>query len=91
MYAIRSYYEGFWDFLSYLTLQKIEMTQYDVAVLNSVANVQKSLAFLAGHRNIFAYLDNDESGRRAVQVIKSSCFSVDDRSVKYAACKDLND
>lgn len=84
-------FEGFWDFLSYLTLQKLEKTQYDVAVLNSVANVQKSMAFLARHRNIFAYLDNDESGRKAIQVIKSSCFSVDDRSVRYAACKDLND
>jgi hypothetical protein len=84
-------FEGFWDFLSYLTLQKIEKTQYDVAVLNSVGNVQKSLAFLKKHRNIFAYLDNDESGRKAIQVIKSSCVSVDDRSAKYAAYKDVND
>ena len=84
-------FEGFWDFLSYLTLQKIEKTKYDVAVLNSVGNVQKSLVFLKKHRNIFAYLDNDESGRKAIQVIKSSCVAVDDRSVRYAAYKDIND
>ncbi len=84
-------FEGFWDFLSYLTLQKIEKTKYDVAILNSVANVQKSLVFLKEHKNINAYLDNDESGRKAFQKIKSSCFSTEDMSVKYAGYKDLND
>jgi len=84
-------FEGFWDFLSYLTLQKIEKTKYDVAVLNSVANVQKSLVFLKGYQNINAYLDNDDSGRKAFQNIKSSCCSAEDMSVKYAGYKDLND
>jgi len=84
-------FEGFWDFLSYLTLQKIEKTKYDVAILNSVANVQKAMKFLKEHKNIDAYLDNDEGGRKAVQKIKSSCFSVNDMSVRYAEYKDLND
>ena len=30
-------FEGFWDFLSYVTIQKIEKTKHDVVVLNSVA------------------------------------------------------
>jgi hypothetical protein len=38
-------FEGFWDFISYLTIQKIERTKHDVAVLNSVANVQKAMDF----------------------------------------------
>jgi hypothetical protein len=84
-------FEGFWDFLSYLTLQKIEKTKYDVAILNSVANVQKAMKFLKEHKNIDAYLDNDEAGRKAIQKIKSSCFSVNDRSVRHAEYKDLND
>jgi hypothetical protein len=53
-------FEGFWDFLSYLTIQKLERTKHDVAVLNSVANVQKSLEFLKTHKAIYTYLDNDE-------------------------------
>ncbi len=84
-------FEGFWDFLSYLTLQKIEKPIYDVATLNSVANVQKSLVFLKEHKNINGYLDNDESGRKAFQMIKSSCSATEDMSVKYDGYKDLND
>ena len=84
-------FEGFWDFLSYLTLQKIEKTKCDVAILNSVANVQKSLVFLKEHKSIKAYLDNDESGRKAFQKIKSSCSYTEDISVKYTGYKDLND
>jgi hypothetical protein len=84
-------FEGFWDFLSYLTLQKIEKTKYDVAILNSVANVQKALEFMKEYKNINAYLDNDEAGRKAFQKIKSSCFSADDMSERYKGYKDLND
>jgi hypothetical protein len=84
-------FEGFWDFLSYLTLQKTDKTKYDVAILNSVANIKKVLSFLKEHKNICAFLDNDESGRKAFQKIKSSCFSVDDMSIRYTGYKDLND
>jgi DNA primase len=84
-------FEGFWDFLSYLTIQKIEKTKHDVAVLNSVANVQKAMSFLKKHGTIYTYLDNDDGGRAATQVIQSACSSVHDRSERYAGYKDLND
>ncbi|MCG6188591.1 toprim domain-containing protein [Maribellus maritimus] len=84
-------FEGFWDFLSYLTLQKTDKTRYDVVILNSVANIKKALPFLKEHKNICAFLDNDESGRKAFQMIKLSCFSVDDMSIRYTGYKDLND
>ncbi len=84
-------FEGFWDFLSFLTLQKSEKTQYDVVALNSVANVNKALAFLKMHTNIFAYLDNDESGRRACKKISSHCSSARDMSERYSVYKDLNE
>ena len=84
-------FEGFWDFLSYLTIQKIEKTKHDVAVLNSVANVQKAIDFIKSHKEIYSYLDNDEGGRNATEFIKSNCISVNDRSEQYAGFKDLND
>jgi DNA primase len=83
--------EGFWDFLSYLAIQKIEKTKHDVAILNSVANVQKAMSFLKSHREIYTYLDNDEAGRKATELIKSNCVSVNNRSERYAGYKDLND
>jgi hypothetical protein len=84
-------FEGFWDFLSYLTIQKIERTKHDVAVLNSVANIQKALEFLKTHRAIYTYLDNDEGGRNATAQIKTNCISANNRSSKFAGYKDLND
>jgi hypothetical protein len=73
-------FEGFWDFLSYLTIQKIEKSEHDVAVLNSVANVQKAMDFLKSHQEIYTYLDNDEAGEKTTQEIRSACLSVHDRS-----------
>jgi hypothetical protein len=84
-------FEGFWDLLSYLTIQKTEKSKHNVAVLNSVANVQKAMDFLKLHREIYTYLDNDDAGRTATQTIKSVCPSVHDRSERYAGFKDLND
>ena len=84
-------FEGFWDFLSYLTVQNVEKSKHDVAILNSVANIQKAMDFLKSHREIFTYLDNDESGRKATALIKSACLSVNNRSERYARFKDLND
>jgi len=84
-------FEGFWDFLSYLTIQKIEKTKHDVAVLNSVANVQKAMDFLKMHREIYTYLDNDDAGRKASEIIKSVNTTVYNRSTQFAGYKDLND
>jgi hypothetical protein len=84
-------FEGFWDFLSYLTLQKIEKSKHDIAVLNSVANVQKAMDFLKLHQEIYTYLDNDEAGRKATELIQSANSTVYNRSIKYAEHKDLND
>jgi hypothetical protein len=84
-------FEGFWDFLSYLTIKKQERTSHDVAVLNSTANAEKAVPFLKTHAEIYAFLDNDDAGRKATELIKSVCQSVKDCSSKFAGHKDLND
>jgi hypothetical protein len=84
-------FEGFWDFLSYLTIKKIEKTKHDVAVLNSVANIQKAMSFLKKHRVIYTYLDNDDAGRKATELIKSINSTVYNRSSQFAEYNDLND
>jgi hypothetical protein len=84
-------FEGLWDFLSYLTLQKVEKSKHDIAVLNSVANVQKAMDFLKSHRMIYTYLDNDDAGRKATVLIQTENSTVYNRSTKYAGYKDLND
>jgi hypothetical protein len=84
-------FEGFWDFLSYLTIQKIEKSKYDISVLNSVANIQKAMDFLKMHKAVYTYLDNDEAGRKATELIQSKNSTVYNRSTKYTGYKDLND
>ncbi|KAA6340634.1 DNA primase [termite gut metagenome] len=84
-------FEGFWDFLSYLTLQNVKQTNHDAVILNSVANASKATSFIKSHKNIYTCLDNDEAGRKATQLIKTSCDFVNNWSAQYARYKDLND
>jgi len=84
-------FEGFWDFLSYLTIKGISEPQNDVAVLNSVANLPKAIDFIASHKEVYACLDNDDAGRRTVQELKSVCKNVSDQAAHYSQFKDLND
>ena len=84
-------FEGFWDFLSYLAIQKVEKTKHDVVILNSVANVQKAMDFLKSYKTIYTYLDNDDAGRKATELIKSANSTVCNRSTNYSEYKDLND
>ena len=84
-------FEGFWDFLSYLAIQKVEKSKHDVVILNSVANVQKAMDFLKSYKTIYTYLDNDDAGRKATELIKSANSTVYNRSTQFAEYKDLND
>jgi len=84
-------FEGFWDFLSYLTIKKVEKTKHDVVILNSVANIEKAMPFLKMHGNLYTYLDNDDAGRKATELIQSVHSTVYNRSTQFAGYKDLND
>ncbi|MDL2224013.1 toprim domain-containing protein [Bacteroidales bacterium OttesenSCG-928-M06] len=84
-------FEGFIDFLSYLSLKQNDSPVIDSAVLNSIANLPKAIPFLQSHQTIHAFLDNDEAGKRAVQSLSPICKKVIDQSVFYRNYKDLND
>lgn len=86
-------FEGFMDFLSYLTVKRNDSPTCNIAVLNSVANVQKAVPFLARHCSIYTFLDNDDAGRKAVAEIERLCpqSKVVNQSDFYRGHKDLND
>ena len=84
-------FEGFMDFLSYLSLKQNSSPTIDTAVLNSTANLSKAIPFLQYHKTVHAFLDNDEAGKRAVQSLYPVCKEVLDQSKLYADHKDLND
>lgn len=86
-------FEGFIDFLSYLSLKGNSSPTIDTAILNSVANLQKAIPFLQSHRTVHAFLDNDEAGRKSLASLRELLTSsnVVDQSSFYRNYKDVND
>jgi len=84
-------FEGFMDYLSFLTLKGNPNPPHNIAVLNSVTNLAKAVPFIASHEQVYAYLDNDEAGRKAMAELKAACRNLSDQSVHYRPRNDLND
>ena len=84
-------FEGFTDYLSYLTLKNQQNPQTDIVVLNSVILLDKAMDFLKRHSIIHAFLDNDEAGKQTLAKIQDVCKNVIDQSVYYKNHKDLNE
>ena len=91
-------FEGFMDFLSYLTLRQagdgaicVE-APCDYLVMNSVNNLKKALAQLQGYAHIHCYLDNDLAGEKTTETITGMYGErVRSEAGRYADYKDLND
>lgn len=90
-------FEGFMDYLSFLTLRKRERLSVpcygaDLLVLNSVNNLPKALPRLKTYKHIYCYLDNDDAGRRVVDILRELKGDVvQDMMEAYPLYKDLND
>ena len=86
-------FEGFMDFLSYLSMKNNPSPTIDTAILNSVANLAKAIPFLQAHKTVHAFLDNDDAGRKSLASLreKSPSSEVIDQSAFYRNHKDLNE
>ena len=84
-------FEGFMDYLTFLTIKKLQNAPVDVIVLNSLANLPKVKNTLESYNSISAFLDNDQAGKRAVQELESIYKDVIDHSFLYFKYKDLNE
>lgn len=84
-------FEGFMDYLSFLTLKRNPTPPHNIAVLNSVTNLAKAVLFIASHKQVYTYLDNDEAGRKATAELKEACRNISDQSIHYRPHDDLND
>jgi hypothetical protein len=83
-------FEGFMDYLSFLTIKNWQQSKADVIVLNSLSNLVKVKNTLTAYESVATFLDNDEAGKRAVQELKNVC-NISDQSEFYAKHKDLNE
>lgn len=86
-------FEGFFNFLSYLTLNEQEKALGDVLILNSTTNASKAVEYISSHTNAEAYLDNDKTGRKCLSRLQESCPCTRfwDASGLYAEHNDLNE
>ena len=86
-------FEGFMDFLAYLSLKHPEQLHIDAAVLNSVVNLPKAVPFISRHPVIHAFFDNDEAGRKTTAGLIHLCprSEVIDQRHFYSGHKDIND
>lgn len=85
-------FEGFMDFLSYLTIKESAVPEYDTIVLNSTKNIHLAINKLAQYPKIFCVLDNDDTGKDTLLEVTNKCqnSNIIDCSVRYAKHKDLN-
>jgi DNA primase len=84
-------FEGFFDFLSYLTLFKSKSLFEDYVILNSIALVKKAIPVVNKYREIIICFDNDKPGMSTSRIIKKNCKNVIDCSFVYNKCKDINE
>ncbi len=91
-----SVFEGFFDFLSWLASRNLVVPTTDVLVLNSVTNLRRALPYLQRHGSIICCLDNDESGRGALDTLRSLWLELGDPTITdgsffYQGYKDVNE
>jgi hypothetical protein len=94
-------FEGFMDYLSYLTINKWkvphgwrEHPNDNILILNSITNLHKAKSYIEQQFAVTAFLDNDEAGRQATRGIREMVKSghpVWDASICYNKHKDLNE
>jgi len=85
-----SIFEGFTDFLSILTLYKIDKFKSDVLILNSLSLLKKQ--DLKSYEKIYLFLDNDKAGVNAKEQLKKQYKGkIRDKSKLYAEYKDINE
>lgn len=89
-------FEGFFDFLSFIERRRTDhgiIPGCDICVMNSVANLKRSLDFILGHRRIDLFLDNDKAGRDTSEAIIKAAPGIDvmDHSGEYAGYGDFNE
>jgi hypothetical protein len=89
-------FEGFIDFLSFLTLNKRNEQEHinetsDFLILNSVSNIHKAIPYVMPYKKVECYLDNDDAGRKATATLTNLHDDILDASGKYGNYKDVND
>ncbi|WP_084153114.1 toprim domain-containing protein [Pedobacter jeongneungensis] len=86
-----SVFEGFFDFLSFLSLQPTTVSNNDFLVLNSLAFFEGATEEILHYDEVHLYLDNNPAGKNCTSSAIERNSKFQDRSFLYTGFEDLND
>jgi len=86
-----SIFEGFMDYLTALTYFNIDSFKGDVIILNSTSMIDKNSHKIGAYKRIYAFLDRDDTGIRALNKIYTINKNIMDCSIYYKGYKDFNE
>jgi DNA primase len=84
-------FEGFMDYLSFLSIPKLNLEKADFLVLNGASLFQSARAFLETHDKINLFLDRDATGKKLTAHALKLSNKYDDKSNLFEPYKDLNE
>ncbi len=89
-----SVFEGFMDFLTYLTEEGVVKATEDILVLNSLSFQQRARDFIESGQyvQVLTFFDNDKTGNKATENFKAQFWEkVFPQNYRYEGLRDYND
>ena len=83
-------FEGMFDFLSYCVITDSELPRWDTIILNSTSFVKGMIGQIQCYEVANLFLDPDQAGSKATQLIKENHLKAYDYSINYQDFEDLN-
>ena len=88
-------FEGFMDFLSFLSWRGTDSPGADVCVMHSASNAVHVRDYVLAHDKVRTFFDNDEAGTRATEMVRAWCGEAGkdfkDGRTAYSEYNDVND
>lgn len=84
-------FEGFMDFLSFVSRYKIKELKWDTYILNGVSNLIYLLETYKHYPINRMYLDNDKAGSDCLKILQKENINYEDRRNEYEGYKDYNE
>ncbi|WP_017259797.1 toprim domain-containing protein [Pedobacter arcticus] len=84
-------FEGFMDYLSYLSIPKLKTENADFLVLNGASLFESAKPFLEVHDKINLFLDRDATGKKLTAHALTRSKKYEDKSNLFEPYKDLNE
>lgn len=84
-------FEGIFDLMSYVELNKNAGVNKDFMVLNSLGNLNDAFSIIEKYNQVNLYLDRDDAGRKATQLLSETFHHCKDLSSISLPYKDLNE